>query len=171
MFVLEQFIKRQTSKRRAWEKRADKWVDKMTEEHGYGYTRGHYSRRIEPREFKTLGEIGMLILPYLIGSVLVGFFAWVIFFMPQPEPDPNNPHNCSVLVKKDDKVAVTYGPFVGSEGTVVEQDGNGCGVKMKLSKSTNTRDACVEKKRTDCREERNVGEELYVDSSKNITKI
>lgn len=171
IFLIEQLIKNVKAKERAWERKGKKWVEERNSYNKYiRYSLKDYAKE-NPSPSQKIRQVFSTLVSLLIGLAIACLITWGIVSASSVKPDPNNPNNCSLLVKKDDKVAVTYGPFVGSEGTVIEQDKKGCGVKIRLTKSTNTRNECVEKKYKDCRAEKNVGEELYIDTSRNITKI
>ncbi len=167
MFLLELYLQNRKAKVEAWRKRGEEWLV----DHPNYYSFEDYERKYPKPVFPWKTFFGALPI-VLVAITVITTVVVHIATAPPPKVDPNNPHGCEQVVKKGDRVAVTYGDFVGSEGVVIQQ-GNGlpddCGANIKLTKSTNTRDECA-KVHNDCRRERNVGEELYVDSSGNFTK-
>lgn len=166
IFVLEEFIRNRREKREAWLTRGHKWVSEKNEAIRYSmYSFDDYERNFpDPnRPEKILGLT-------LVISLVAFMVGWGIFILVSQPVDSNNPNNCTLLVKKDDNVAVTFGSFVGSKGVVISQDKK-CAIEMKLTESTNTRDECIKKGSKDCREERNTGETLTIGSSQHIIKL
>jgi len=169
IFVFESLLENRKAKVDAWREQGQRWVKARNATSSYAhYSFEDYERR-NPAPL-SVKKVASFVLPGIAVGAVVAFAIWGIASVPPKKVDPNNPHDCSVVVKKDDKVAVTYGPFVGSEGTVINQE-DGCGVNIKLTKSTNTREDCVKKGYQDCRSEKNIGDELNVDTSQNITKL
>lgn len=140
IFVLELLLKKRQKKVRDWEKTGKEWVKNHNGSASYAiYSFNDYEQRFpKPLDIKKTIAI---VLPMLVAAaILVSFIAYIVTRPPKPV-DPNNPHDCSVAVKKGDKVAVSGGDFDGSEGTVVEQRDD-CDTNIRLTKSTYSFDIC-----------------------------
>ena len=158
IFVFENLRKSRQKRIKDWERTGQEWLDKKNEGRSYSvYSFRDYERKY-PKPI-TLAKVAGTVLPILGGIGVVALLVTYVVTLPPKKVDPNNPNDCSVVVKKDDKVAIRGGRFDGSEGVVVSQN-NDCEVSVKLTKSLWTMKRCKEN-----------DEILRVEKSSDITKL
>ena len=173
MFLFEQYLKKRRRKIQAWKREGEEWVNEKNSKSGYSmYSLADYARA-NPSPYGETKDILTVVWCVFVGIVVstgLTFVFWNLFTAPPKKVDPNNPNGCDVLVKKGDLVAVTAGPFEGSEGTIINQLKN-CSVNLRLTKSTMSDKRCEELDYSDCGFAKDNGTILNVDTEKNIIKL
>lgn len=170
MFLLELYLKSRQAKLRAWRRRGEEWVREKNNASNYShYDFDDYAKKF-PCPVIQWGKVLAVVLPILgIGTVAaLGILA--IVTAPPKKVDPNNPNDCTTVVKKDDKVGVTGTDFKGSKGTVLVQRED-CSVIMNLEESTYTMEICERIDKNYCTNAQAKGTILRVEKSSDVVKL
>jgi hypothetical protein len=170
MFLIELYLKKRKAKLRAWERAGKEWVEERNKASSYNaYSFEDYAKRY-PAPVFPWKKVLSIVFTSLACIAIVTFVVWRIASIPPKKIDPNNPNDCSTVVKKGDKVGVTGGDFEGSKGVVIEQRKD-CSVNLTLTESTWTYDQCHKKSSGYCSESKEKDEILTVDHSQDIVKL
>lgn len=164
IFVLESYLKNRRAKVEAWEKSRAEWANSGS----YRYSRDYES--VVPYPIIRWGRIASMSIPFLIGGIVITTLGIAIATAPPKKVDPNNPHDCSVVVHKGDKVGVTGTKFEGSNGVVIDQRSD-CSVNLTLTHSTWGVGRCKQVDGDYCDKPKEDGEILTVENSKDIVKL
>lgn len=170
MFIIQRYLQRREELIHDWETAGRAWVkEKNDDEYRYHrYSLSDYASN-HPYPVVRLRPILATVFPILIVITVVSSVVLYTVTRPPKPVDPNNPNDCSNLVKKGDNVIVTEGDFRDSTGTILEQKKD-CSVNITLTKSTYTHKEAQDQGYQG-RDAREVGETLNVDRQENFTKL
>jgi hypothetical protein len=170
MFLLELYLKGRQAKLRAWRKRGEEWVSKRNS--GAGYSVYHFEdyERAFPSPVFPFKKVATFVLPGIGAVAVLSLIVWGIITAPPKKVDPNNPNDCTTVVKKGDKIGIIAGDFNGSKGTVIDQRKD-CSVNLTLDMSTYTLDMCKKIGKGYCDSAKENGAILSIGKSSDIVKL
>jgi len=170
MFLLELYLKNREAKIKRWHDYGIQWLKEKNGTSSYSYyDMGDYEKKF-PYPAIRWKKVASVVLPILGALTITSLLVVYIATRPPKPIDPNNPNDCSTVVKKGDKVAVSGGNFDGSEGDIIEQKKD-CSVNLRLTKSTFSTKRCKDLDYNDCGGAKDDGTILNVDRSSNIIKL
>lgn len=174
MFVLTHYFKSRQGRVKAWEDAGKAEVRRHQANDNYNYYSFRDWELDNPKPVFDWGKFFAYALPVFVG---VGVTIAVVFALTNHNPvakthhPNNNPSGCSVVVKKGQKIGVSYGDFQGSTGTVLRQNGD-CSVDIILTDSSNTFDKCKKSDNSSyCSGTKENGATLHIVGSNNVVPL
>jgi len=170
LFILEPVLEKRRAKIDEWNAKADAWVEEMNGRYGDSYNRNKYASRFGGRPYVSFKTICAVVLPILGGLAVSSLTVLAIVTEPPKKIDPNNPHSCTTVVKKGDKIGIVSDSFDGSKATVLDQKDD-CSVDLTLDHSAYTPDNCKDKDWRNCDISKKDGEVMNLSGDTKIIKL